>query len=140
MDDRTTGTGISLTLRTRCRWVKRQSDPDGRALADLTLDRHPAAVSLNDTPADRQPQAGAALFRCAGRINAIEPLTEVRQMLRSKMRFAEQYKDHRIGMMLADFRNLGRRVTIAGSDLPQTFTRHAVQSIDGVAVVAGRNQ
>ena len=53
-----------------------------------------------------------------------------RQMSRSKVRFAEQHEDHRIGMPLADFGNLGGGVTIARSDLAQVFAGHAIEAVD----------
>ena len=61
-------------------------------------------------------------------------------MSRSEVRLAEQHEDHCIGMTLADLGNLGRGVTIAGADLPQVFAGHAIEAVDGLAVIAGSDQ
>src|ERR1022692_5169363 len=61
-------------------------------------------------------------------------------MCRSKSGLAEEHEDRRIGMKLADLGNLGGSVAIAGADLAQVFAGHAIEAIDGLAVVAGSNQ
>src|ERR1700678_2744377 len=43
-------------------------------------------------------------------------------------------------MTLANLCDLGRGVTIAGSDFAQTFPGHAVEAVNGLAVIAGRDQ
>src|SRR5580693_1735950 len=43
-------------------------------------------------------------------------------------------------MTLADFGNLGGGMTVAGADLAQVFARHAIEAVNGIAVVAGRDQ
>ena len=39
-------------------------------------------MGLGDAPADRQTQTSAARVRSSGRIDPVEPLAEVRQVLR----------------------------------------------------------
>ena len=59
------------------------------------------------------------------------------QMLRREMRLAEQHHDERVGMVAAEFGNLVGGMAIPGSDLAQIFARHAIETVDGGAVVAG---
>src|ERR1700689_5409702 len=61
-------------------------------------------------------------------------------MCRSQVRFAEQDEDHGIGMALTDLTNLGGSVTVAGANLAQVFTRHAIEAVNRFSVVAGRYQ
>src|SRR5580692_7825592 len=57
-----------------------------------------------------------------------------------EVRFAEQREDHGVGVALANLGNLGRGVTVAGADLAQVFARHAIETIDRLGVIAGRDQ
>src|ERR1700680_297224 len=61
-------------------------------------------------------------------------------MTRSEVRLAEQDEDHGVGMLFADLGNLCRSVTIASSDFPQVFTGHAIETVNGLAMVASREQ
>ena len=71
-----------LARRSQPRRTKKQSDPHRRACADLALDGHPASVGLGDAPADRQTQTGAARAGGSSGIDPVEPLAQVRQVLR----------------------------------------------------------
>ena len=68
--------------RSRPRRTKKQSDPNRRTFADLALNGHPAPVGRGDAAADRQTQAGAPRADGARGIDPVEPLPEVRQVLR----------------------------------------------------------
>src|SRR2546425_468422 len=61
-------------------------------------------------------------------------------MSRSEVGFTEQNKDHGIGMPLANLSDLGGSVPVTGTNLAQVFARHAVQTVNRLRVVAGRNQ
>ncbi len=52
------------------------------------------------------------------------------------MRLAEQDEEDGIGVTLAKFRNLGRGVPVACTDLAQIFARHAVEAVYGFRVIA----
>ena len=43
-------------------------------------------------------------------------------------------------MALANLGNLGRGMTIAGADFAQIFARHAIETVDGLAMVARGDQ
>src|SRR2546423_11191355 len=60
----------------------------------------------------------------------------MRQMSRREMRFAKQHEDHGIRMMLPNFGDFGGSVPVASPNLSQIFSRHAVQAIKRVGVVA----
>src|ERR1700722_1012647 len=57
-----------------------------------------------------------------------------------EMRLAEQDKDHGIGMALPNFRDLRGGMAVAGPNLAQIFTRHAVEAVKRFGMVAGRDQ
>ena len=57
-----------------------------------------------------------------------------------EVRLAEQHHDDRMGMALPDLGQLVDGVTIARADLAQIFPRHAVQTVDGVGVLARGHQ
>src|ERR1039458_5152478 len=58
-------------------------------------------------------------------------------MLWREVRLAEKHQDERGGMAAAEFGDPVGSVAIAGPDFAQIFARHAIQAIDGCAVVAG---
>src|SRR6266511_6440454 len=47
-------------------------EPEGRALACDTVEADPAAVRLDDFPAESKPQPGAADLAGVGRVDAVE--------------------------------------------------------------------
>src|SRR5579863_4311574 len=57
-----------------------------------------------------------------------------------EVRLAEEHEDYGVGMAFTDFNELGHRMAVAGANLAQIFTRHAVETVDGVAVLTGGNQ
>ena len=64
----------------RCRAARRQRDDESRPCADaLALDRHGAAVQVDEMADDREPQAQASLRACRGTIRLPEALEHVRQ-------------------------------------------------------------
>ena len=77
----------SLARWSRPRRTQRQADPHRRAFADRALEGHPAPVGLGDAPADRQSPTGAARAGQSSGIDPVEPLVEVRQVLRKRDAF-----------------------------------------------------
>ena len=56
------------------------------------------------------------------------------------MRLTEEHKNHCVGMLLANLRNFASRVSVTGANLAQVFARHAIQTINGLRVIAGGGQ
>jgi len=66
--------------------LKRKCDTNGRASMELTGEGELAAMGFGDRTADGQPQAGSAAGPAgprSRRIDTVEPLADVRQVLRS---------------------------------------------------------
>src|SRR5712692_1388047 len=63
-----------------------------------------------------------------------------RKVTGGKMRLTEEHKNHCIGMPLANLLNFAGCMPVTSSDLAQIFARHAIQTVDGLGVIAGRNQ
>src|SRR6266478_3780234 len=59
------------------------------------------------------------------------------QMLRREVRLAEQHNDKRVRMAVAEIGNLVGGVPVTSSDFAEIFARHAIEPVDGGAVVAG---
>ena len=59
------------------------------------------------------------------------------QVLRRKMRLAEKNEDERVRMVEAQFGDLVSGVPVTSSDFAQIFARHAIESVDPCAMVAG---
>ena len=62
------------------------------------------------------------------------------QVAGREMRLAEQHEDDGVGMALADFCNLRSGVTVTGADFAQIFAWHAVETVDGLGMVAGSDE
>src|ERR1700687_3958550 len=58
-------------------------------------------------------------------------------MLRREVRLTEQYDDERVRMAAAEIGKLVGGVPVTSSDFAQIFARHAIEPVDGGAVVAG---
>src|SRR5271154_4545466 len=58
-------------------------------------------------------------------------------MLGREVRFSKQHNDECVGMLEAEFSNFVGSVPVAGANFAQIFARHAIQSKDGSAAVAG---
>ena len=65
------------------------------------------------------------------------PLEQGGQMLGREVRLAEQHNDKRVRMAVADIGNLVCGVAVTSSDFAEIFARHAIEPVDGGAVVAG---
>src|SRR5215472_13431615 len=61
-------------------------------------------------------------------------------MSRRQMRFAEQDEDDGIGMAFANLGNLDGGMPVAGANLAQVFTWHAVEAVKRFGVIARRDQ
>src|SRR5258708_25255711 len=61
-------------------------------------------------------------------------------MLRREMRLAEQRNDERVRMAASQIGNLVGSVPVTSSDFAQIFARHAIEPVDGGAVVAGSGE
>src|SRR5438445_1522550 len=67
-------------------------------------------------------------------------LQQLRKVAGSQMRLTEEHKNHCVGMLLANLRNFASRVSVTGANLAQVFARHAIQTINGLRVIAGGGQ
>src|SRR5580704_617103 len=61
-------------------------------------------------------------------------------MRRSEVGLAEQHEDGSAGMALTDLGNFIDGVAVAGADLAQIFSGHAIEAVNGVTVFAGGDE
>src|SRR5260370_23278859 len=61
-------------------------------------------------------------------------------MLGREVRLTEQHNDERVRMAAAEIGNLVGGVPVTSSDFPQILARHAIEPVDGGAVVASSGE